>query len=316
MALGAPRRSCLSVPGSSEKMLSKAPSLPQDQCFLDLEDSVAPLEKEAARNLVIKAINDQDWGTKTLGVRVNAWDTKYTYRDVATVVEGAGERLDFIMLPKVQTASEVRALDMMLTQIETTMQIGSRIGIEAQIENAKGLVNVDEICAASDRLEAVIFGPGDFAASLGMPHLTVGEMQDASYPGDHWHYVLMRILMAGRANNLQVIDGPYAQIRDLDGFRTVSVRAQTLGFDGKWALNPAQVDILNDVFTPSQAAFERAQDILSAYRQATQVDRVGAVMFNDEMIDEATRKMAEKVSAKGLAAGLKYAGRTERESSN
>lgn len=303
MALGAPRRSCLSVPGSSEKMLGKAPGLSQDQSFLDLEDSVAPLEKVGARQNVIRALNEQDWGTKTVGVRVNAWDTQWTVGDVTTVVEGAGENLQFIMLPKVQDASEVKALDLMLTQLEKSLGLTNRIGIEAQIETARGLINVDAICEASDRLETIIFGPGDFAASLGMPHLTVGQ-EVPEYPGDHWHYVLMRILMAGRANNLQVIDGPYAQIRDVEGFRKVCLASHALGYDGKWALNPAQIEVLNEVFTPSQEEYDRAEDILDAYAKATDEDRTGAVMFGDEMIDEASRKMAVKVAAKGRAAGM------------
>lgn len=304
MALGSPRRSCLSVPGSSEKMLAKAPTLAQDQSFLDLEDSVAPLEKVASRDLVVKALNEQDWSSKTIGVRVNAWDTQWTVKDVIAVVEGAGEKLDFIMLPKVQDQSEVRALDLVLTQLENGLGLTRRIGIEAQIENPKGLVDVDNIAAASDRLETIIFGPGDFAAAAGMPSLTVGAVQE-DYPGDHWHYILMRILMAARANGLQAIDGPYAQIRDIDGFTEVCTRSKVLGYDGKWALNPAQIDVLNEVFLPSQAEFDRAESILDAYRQATDVDRTGAVMFGDEMIDEASRKMAVQVAEKGRAAGMK-----------
>ncbi len=303
MALGSPRRSCLSVPGSSEKMLGKAPTLNQDQSFLDLEDSVAPLEKVAARSLVVKALNEQDWSKKTIGVRVNAWDTEWTVKDVLSVVEGAGEHIDFIMLPKVQSHTEVCALDLLLTQLEKGLGLSKRIGIEAQIENPKGLVAVDEIAAASDRLETIIFGPGDFAAATGMPSLTVGAVQD-NYPGDHWHYVLMRILMAARANGLQAVDGPYAQIRDLDGFREVSTRARVLGYDGKWALNPAQIGVLNEVFTPSQDEYDRAEDILDAYRKATEEDRLGAVMYGDEMIDEASRKMAVQIAQQGRVAGL------------
>ncbi len=303
MALGSPRRSCLSVPGSSEKMLAKAPTLGQDQSFLDLEDSVAPLEKVASRALVVKALNEQDWGTKTIGVRVNAWDTEWTVGDVTTVVEGAGENIDFIMLPKVQDHREVQALDLILTQLEKGLGIAKRIGIEAQIENPKGLVDVDVIAGASSRLETIIFGPGDFAAATNMPHLTVGAAQEG-YPGDHWHYVLMRILMAARAHGLQAVDGPYALIRDVDGFREMATRSQLLGYDGKWALNPAQIEVLNEIFAPTLEEFERSEDILEAYAHATEVERKGAVMFGDEMIDEASRKMAEQVSAKGRAAGM------------
>jgi citrate lyase subunit beta/citryl-CoA lyase len=178
------------------------------------------------------------------------------------------------------------------------------IGIEAQIETTRGLINVEEICAASPRLETIIFGPADFAASMEMPVLT-GGVQIAEYPGDHFHYVFSKILMAGRANGLQVIDGPYLYIRDADGFRDYCQRARTLGYDGKWALHPDQVTILNEVFSPTQEQFDRAWDILEAYRQATEHEGKGAVMFGDEMIDEASRKMATKFVSRGERAGLK-----------
>ena len=298
-----PRRSCLSVPGSSPKMLAKAPGLGADMVFLDLEDSVAPLEKEAARDNVVKAINEQDWGDVVLCVRVNAWDTKWTYRDVVHVVENASERLDELMLPKVQCAADVEALDRLLTQIEATTGRAGRVGIEPQIETARGLINVEEICAASDRLETIVFGPADFAASTEMPVLT-GGVQIPEYPGDHFHYVFAKILMAGRANDLQVIDGPYLKIRDLDGLRDYAMRTRILGYDGKWALHPDQVRVINEVFTPTQEQFDRAVDILDAYEKATMEERRGAVMFGDEMIDEASRKMATKFVTRGERAGL------------
>jgi len=298
-----PRRSCLAVPASSEKMLGKAQGLAADMVFLDLEDSVAPLEKEAARDNAVKAINEGDWGDKVLCVRVNAWDTKWTYRDVIHIVENASERLDEIMLPKVQSAAEVMALDMLLTQIELTTGRSTKVGIEAQIETTRGLINVEEICAASPRLETIIFGPADFAASMEMPVLT-GGVQIPEYPGDHFHYVFSKILMAGRANGLQVIDGPYLRIRDTDGFRDFAMRTRILGYDGKWVLHPDQVTVCNEVFTPTQEQFDRAWDILDAYRKATEGDRLGAVMFGDEMIDEASRKMATKFVTRGERAGM------------
>ena len=218
-------------------MLAKAPGLGADMVFLDLEDAVAPMEKPAARDKVVKAINDLDWGDAVLCVRVNAWDTEWTYRDVITIVEGASERLDELMLPKVESAAQVQALDMLLTQIEKSTGRQSRVGIEAQIETALGLINVDEICAASDRLETIIFGPADFAASTEMPVLT-GGVQIAEYPGDHFHYVFSRILMAGRANGLQVIDGPFLKVRELEQLRDYAMRPRILGYDGKWALHP------------------------------------------------------------------------------
>jgi citrate lyase subunit beta/citryl-CoA lyase len=298
-----PRRSVLSIPGSSPKMLAKGPNLGADMVFLDLEDAVAPLEKEAARDNVVKAVNEQDWGDTVLCVRVNAWDTRWTYRDVIHVVENSSERLDEIMLPKVQSAAEIVALDLLLTQIEETTGRRERVGIEPQIETARGLINVEEICAASDRLETIVFGPADFAASTEMPVLT-GGVQVPEYPGDHFHYVFEKILMAGRANGLQVIDGPYLKIRDLDGLRDYATRSHILGYDGKWALHPDQVAVINEVYTPTQEQFDRACDILDAYQQATEEDRRGAVMFGDEMIDEASRKMATKFKLRGERAGM------------
>ena len=299
-----PRRSCLSVPGSSEKMLGKAPTLPADMVFLDLEDSVAPLEKEAARSKVVDAIKNQDWGDKVLCVRVNAWDTQWTAFDVMEVVGNAGERLEEVMLPKVQTAAEVVALDLLLSQVEAHAGLpAGHIGIEAQIETTRGLINVEEICAASPRLEAIIFGPADFAASMERPVLT-GGVQIAEYPGDHFHYVFSKILMAGRANGLQVIDGPFLKIRDPDAFRDYCQRTRVLGYDGKWALHPDQVTILNELYSPTQEQFDRAWDILDAYEKATEGERKGAVMFGDEMIDEASRKMATKFVSRGQRAGF------------
>jgi citrate lyase subunit beta/citryl-CoA lyase len=299
-----PRRSCHSVPGSNEKFLAKAPTLAADMFFLDLEDAVAPLEKEDARAKVVAAVGKYDWGEAVLCVRVNAWDTKWTYGDVIEVVGQAGPRLDEIMLPKVQTAAQVVALDLLLTQVEINSGLpAGHIGIEAQIETAQGLINVEEICAASPRLETVILGPVDFSASMGMPSLS-GGLLIPEYPGDYFHYVFMKILMAGRANGLQVIDGPYVKVRDPDGFREYARRTQILGFDGKWSLHPDQVTILNEVFSPSQQQFDRAWDVLDAYREATEGERKGAVMFGDEMIDEASRKVAVTLVSRGERAGM------------
>jgi citrate lyase subunit beta/citryl-CoA lyase len=299
-----PRRSCLACPGSSEKMLGKAQGLPADMVFLDLEDAVAPNEKEAARGKIVDALKNGDWGDKVMCVRVNDWSTKWTVFDVIEVVGGAGERLDEIMLPKVENASQVVALDMLLRQVEIQagLPIG-HIGIEAQIETARGLINVEEICAASPRLETIIFGPADFAASMEMPVLT-GGVQIPEYPGDHFHYVFNKILMAGRANGLQVIDGPFLKVRDGDALRDYCMRARILGFDGKWALHPDQVTIINEMFSPTQEQFDKAWEILDAYELATEGEGKGAVMFGDEMIDEASRKMATKFVTRGERAGL------------
>jgi citrate lyase subunit beta/citryl-CoA lyase len=286
-------------------MLGKAQGLPADQVFLDLEDSVAPLAKEEARANVVAALNDGGWGDKTRVVRVNDLTTKWTYRDVITVVEGAGQNLDCIMLPKVQTAEQVVWLDLLLTQIEQVMGFDNRVGIEAQIENAKGLVNVDAIAGASDRVETIIFGPADFMASINMKSLVVGAPHP-DYNGDPYHYILMRILMAARTYDLQAIDGPYLQIKDVEGFTAVAKRSAALGFDGKWVLHPGQIDAANEVYSPSQEQYDHAELILDAYDFFTSEagGRRGAVMLGDEMIDEASRKMALVIAGKGRAAGM------------
>jgi citrate lyase subunit beta/citryl-CoA lyase len=301
-----PRRSCLAVPGSNPRFLEKAQGLPADQVFLDLEDACAPLVKEKARYLVVDALNEGNWGSKIRAVRVNDWTTHWTYRDVITVVEGAGANLDCLMLPKVQDAGQVKALDLLLTQIEKTagLPVG-RIGIEAQIENARGLMNVDEIAAASPRVETIIFGPADFMASINMKSLVVGE-QPPGYPADAYHYILMRILIAARAHDLQAIDGPYLQIRNTDGYREVARRAAALGFDGKWVLHPDQIAAANEIFSPSQEDYDHAELILDAYEWCTSDagGAKGSAMLGDEMIDEASRKMALVIAAKGRAAGM------------
>ena len=297
------RRSCLSVPGSSPKMLGKAPSLPADQIFMDLEDSVAPLAKREARGYVIDALKNNDWGNKTVVVRINSIDTQWAADDLKTVVEAAGSYLDCVMVPKVQYAHEIHFVDHMLRMIETNFGLEKRIGIEAQIETATGLENINEIAHASDRIETLIFGPADMSASLGLPTVTAG-LPMPGYPGDHWHWVLERILVAARDAGLQAIDGPYLLIKDLDGFREMSMRARALGYDGKWALHPGQIDVLNEVFTPTQEEYDKAEALLEAYKHATDIEARGAVMFGNEMIDEASRKMAVQFAERGRAAGL------------
>jgi len=289
-------------------MLSKAKGLPVDQIFMDLEDSVAPIAKEEARQNVVAALNEGGLEGKVRVVRVNDLTTQWTYRDVIEVVEGAGANLDCIMLPKVQTAEQVAWLDMTLTQIEKTLglEVG-RIGIEAQIENALGLVNVDAIAQASPRVETIIFGPADFMASINMKSLVVGEQPPGYDVGDAYHYILSRILMAARAYDKQAIDGPYLQIKDVDGFRRVAGRSAALGFDGKWVLHPGQIEAANEVYSPNQEDYDHAELILDAYAYYTSAEggARGAVMLGDEMIDEASRKMALVMSGKGRAAGMK-----------
>jgi citrate lyase subunit beta / citryl-CoA lyase len=294
------------VPGSNPRFLEKAQGLPADEVFLDLEDAVSPLAKQSARQLIVDALNSGDWAGKTRAVRVNDWTSEWTYRDVITVVEGAGANLDCVMLPKVQDAGQVVALDLLLTQVEKAMGFEpGRIGIEAQIENARGLVNVDAIAVASPRLETVVFGPADFMASINMKSLVVGE-QPPGYPADAYHYILMRILIAARSHGLQAIDGPYLQVRNVDGFRDVARRSAALGYDGKWVLHPDQIEAANEIFSPSQEDYDHAELILDAYDWHTSAagGARGAAMLGDEMIDEASRKMALVIAGQGRAAGL------------
>src|ERR1700712_4779190 len=265
-----PRRSCLAVPGSNIKMLGKAQGLPADQVFLGLEAAGAPGAKEDARKDIVAAFHEGDWSGKTRPVRVNDLTTKWTYRDVITVVEGAGANLDCIMLPKVQTAEQIHWLDMLLLQIEKVMGYDEgRIGIEAQIENALGLTNVKDIAFASDRVETIIFGPADFMASINMKSLVVGEQPPGYDVGDAYHHILMSILMAARANNKQGIDRPDLQIRDSEGFKRVASRSAALGFDGKWVLHPDQIGIANEVYSPLQEDYDHAELILDAYEYVT-----------------------------------------------
>ena len=301
------RRTVLAVPGSSDRFIAKARGLGVDALFLDLEDAVAPAVKAESRGRIVDALNDTaGFAAPTVTVRVNDWTTPWTYADVIEVVSGAGDHIDALVLPKCTDAAQVRALDLLLTQVEQAagLPVG-RIGLEVQIEDALGLLHVDAIAAASPRLETLVFGPGDFMASLGMGGLNVGA-QPAGYPADAFHYVLMRILVAARAHGLQAIDGPFVAIRDADGFRQAAARSAALGYDGKWVLHPGQVADGNAAYTPDQADFERAERIMAAYVQATSVGggARGAIVVDDEMVDEAGVKLAAAILARGRAARL------------
>jgi citrate lyase subunit beta / citryl-CoA lyase len=303
-AVSRARRTCLAVPGSSPKMLAKAPGMAVDEVFLDLEDSVAAGEKAQARKNIIAALTEQEFGEEqTVVVRVNAVDTHFCHRDLIEVVGAAGQHIDCIMVPKVQNPGQLEFVDHLLRMLEAEIGLEHTIGLEAQIEDAQGLTNIDDIAFASERLETLILGPGDMAAALGMPGTTLGQ-RSASYPGDMWHHVLMRILIAARNAGIQAIDGPYAKIQDTEGLREVAEMAKALGFDGKWVLHPAQVDVVNEVFSPTREEFEHATDLLAAYERATTAEGTGAVMFGDVMIDEASRKMAEVIAQRGRAAGM------------
>ena len=298
------------MPGSNPRFLHKARELAVDEFFIDLEDAVAPAEKEQSRSAAVQALRGGGWGAKIRAVRINDVRTGWAYRDVVDVVEHGGEWLDSIVLPKVTGPLDVGWLDVMLGQIEqaTGLERG-RIAIEAQIEDAAGLANVDAIAAASPRLEALVFGPADFMASMGMRSLTVGAQPAGFAGGDAFHYAHMRILVAARANGLQAIDGPFAAIRDIDGLTASAASAAAIGFDGKWVLNPGQVDVVNAEFSPSEAEYDRAEMIIEAYEYYTTVQRRGAAMLDGEMIDEASRKLALVAATRGRAAGLR---RTQR----
>ncbi len=298
------RRSCLAVPGSQPRFHAKADQSAADQIFLDLEDSVAPGAKVKAREQVVEALTTYEFAGKIRTVRVNACDTKWCYEDIISVVEGAGDRLDCLMIPKVEDVDQVHFVANLLNQIEWKTGRQRRVGLELQIESARGMENINAIAGASSRSESLIFGPADFSASLRIPELTVGRLKP-EYPGDYWHYFHVRMVLAARANGLQPIDGPYAQIRDPEGLRTFAERAAMLGFDGKWALSPAQIDILNEAFAPRQEDYDKAVAILDAYRQATDVEMTGAVMLGEEMIDEASRKMAVVMVERGESFRMK-----------
>ena len=298
------------MPGSSAKMIQKAKTLPADEVFLDLEDAVAPGAKALARAQVAAALGEPGWAGQLRGVRVNDWTTPWTHADIIDVVAGAGASLDIVVLPKVSDVSHVHALDLLLGQLETThgLPVG-RIGIEAQIEDARGLTNIDAI-AAGPRVQALVLGPADLIASLNMRTLEVGEQPEGYDVGDAYHHVLMRILVAARANGIAAVDGPFLKVRDTDAFRRVAGRSAALGYDGKWVLHPDQIAAGNEIFSPRQEAYDHAELILEAYEWHTSGEggARGAAMLGDEMIDEASRKMALVIAGKGRAAGMQRAG--------
>ena len=297
-----PRRSCLAVPGSNPRMHEKAAASEADEVVLDLEDAVVPDEKERARALVTEAVGAHDWGDKTVVVRVNACDTPWCHRDLVAVAEGAGERLDCLMVPKIESARDLHFVHTLLEQVERGTGRATPIGIEAQVESGSGILWMREIALATPRLETLVFGPGDFSASVGMPSVSIGAPLP-DYPGNHWHHAMSTIVTAARTVGAQPIDGPVGNFRDLDGLRTMAQRARALGFDGKWAIHPTQIPVLNELFAPSEEEWERATALLAAYETAVGEGR-GAVGHDGEMIDEANRKMAERVVAQGRAAGM------------
>ena len=287
-------------------MIDKAKGLPADEVFLDLEDAVAADAKADARTRVAAALAAPGWAGQLRGVRVNDWTTPWTHADVIEVVAAAGAELDLIVLPKVADVSHVQALDLLLSQLEAIHGLPpGRIAIEAQIETAQGLTNVEAI-ASGPRMQALVLGPADMMASLNMRTLVVGEQPEGYDVGDAYHHVLMKILIAARTHGIAAIDGPYLKVRDVDAFRRVAGRSAALGYDGKWVLHPDQIEAGNELFSPRQADYDHAELILDAYEWHTSREggARGAVMLGDEMIDEASRKMALVIAAKGRAAGM------------
>ncbi|MGH7902868.1 MAG: HpcH/HpaI aldolase/citrate lyase family protein [Candidatus Dormibacteraceae bacterium] len=296
------RRSILSVPGSEARFHEKAAQAPADEVMFDLEDSVAPAAKERARRLVVTALRTHSYEGKVRSVRINSCASPHCHQDVIHIVSearrGSASLIDCLVVPKVEEPAHVHFVDLLLGQLEAKLQLTSRIGLELQIESARGLEAVGAISRSSPRIEALVFGPGDFAASLGLPTLEVGGGGEGGEGGrgfapDFWLPFLARMLVSARAGGLQAIDGPYGGIGDLDGLRSLAAAAARLGYDGKWALNPAQAAVLNEVFTPSPEALDRAREILAAHRQAVDDASAGALRLGDEMIDEASRQLAQ-----------------------
>jgi citrate lyase subunit beta/citryl-CoA lyase len=305
---GRPRRSVLIVPASSTRMLEKARQLDADEVVLDLEDSVTPEAKAAARRNGVEMLGGVGWGPGIRSVRINDATAPYTLRDMLEVVAGAAGHLDTVLLPKVRSAAQVHAVAWVLGQLE--MELGlpaGGIGLGVQLEDAHGLERIQEILDASPRIETITFGPGDLAASLGMRTLAVGGAQP-DYPGDQWHWVEFTLLVHARTRGIQVIDGPYGKVHDTEGFESLARRSRALGFDGKWVLHPSQIAPANEIYGVSLVEYERARDLLEAYAAAGEEQHRGAVLFGEEMIDEANRHLAEITVRKGEAQGLEVRG--------
>ena len=289
------QRSTLAVPGSNPAMFKKALESEADVVFLDLEDAVAPADKEQARRNVIQALLDLDWRghAKTVSVRINGIDTHYMYRDVVDVVEQAGHRLDTVLIPKVGVPGDVYLVDALLTQIEAARGIPHRIGIEVLIETALGMYNVEAIAAGRGRLEVLHFGVADYAASNRARTVNIGGL-NPDYPGDQWHFALSRMTVACRAYGLRAVDGPFGDFKDPDGYRAAARRGAALGIEGKWAIHPSQIALANEVFTPLEAEVSRARRILEALDAAARDGR-GAAQLDGRMIDAASARMAENI---------------------
>jgi citrate lyase subunit beta/citryl-CoA lyase len=290
-------RSLLAVPAANLEMAGKALASAADAVFLDLEDAVALEEKARARGKIVRALRELDWRNRPTLFRANALDTPYFYRDVIEIVEEAGDNLDGILVPKVQRPEDLQAVATLLSQIELAVGLEQgKIKLEAQIESAEGLVNVDGIARANDRLQALHFGPGDYAASVRMPQRSIGAMDewDKAYPGHRYHYAMQRIVVAARAARLRAVDGPLADYRDAEGLRNSSLVARSLGFDGKWCIHPAQIQVVNEVFSPTEKEIEWARKVIAAYEEASAAG-TGAISVDGQMVDAASIKMAQNI---------------------
>jgi citrate lyase subunit beta/citryl-CoA lyase len=293
-------RSLLAVPATRRKMVEKALASEADAVFLDLEDAVAPGSKAAARGDVASALKELNWRGRPTLFRANALDTPYFYGDLIEVVEDAGDSLDAILIPKVNRPEDLYAVSTLLSQLEQAMDLDrDRIKLEAQIESAEGLANVDSIARATDRLTALHFGPGDFAASVGMPQTSIGVMDewDEVYPGHRFHYAMQRIVVAARGAGLRALDGPVADYRDEEGLRRSCLIARSLGFDGKWCIHPAQIGIVNEVFSPTEREVEWAKKVVAAYEEANAAGS-GSVSVDGQMVDAASIKLARNTLGK------------------
>ncbi|MGE0829198.1 MAG: CoA ester lyase [Hyphomonadaceae bacterium] len=295
------RRSQLSVPGSSEKMLEKGAASKADHVFCDLEDAVAPSAKVEARSKIAWALNNLNWGKKTRCVRINDVTTEWCHGDIIEIVEKAGANVDTIMLTKPYTAADVIFLDRMLNQLEKKLKLERRIGIEVLIEEVQALQNVEEIAHCTDRLECLIFGMGDYSGSQGIDTKEIGE--GGGYPGDIFHYARFRITMAARAAKLDAVDGPFANFKDEAAYRREATRARSLGMVGKWAIHPSQIEPALDVFSPDAAEVAQARKMEAAYREA-EARGLGAVQVDGVMIDVAVLRLVRNTLAKADLIGM------------
>ncbi|MEM6684002.1 MAG: CoA ester lyase, partial [Pseudomonadota bacterium] len=298
-------RSVLVVPGASEKMIGKAAASDADAVCIDLEDAVAPSEKARARAVTVAGILGHDFTGKTVQVRINGLDTEFAYRDIIEVVEGAGNALDMLVLPKVSGRDELSCVSLLLDGIEAAIGTSRVIGLAALIETAEGVLNIADVVTANERLEALIFGSGDFAASMAMPLETIGGMDDhdAAYPGHRFHHALASIATAARAHGLRAIDGPFAGFKQPDLLQRYAAMSRALGFDGKWCIHPSQPAIVNAAFAPSPEDIAWANEVDSAY-QAAMSAGTGAISVRGKMVDAANLRMAERILAQAKLAGM------------